>query len=344
MSASSPKPQPHDPSSVTIKEVARYAGVSIATVSRVLNDSPSVKERNKVRVLEAVRKLGYKPNVFAQRLAGGRLNVVGLIIPGYEGIFHSYYGQEIIKNVGLGLEVIKKDLFLHIFWGKDNFSTSYVEGVIFNDIIRNEDQLKRLIDEAIPCVVINKRVDEIKVSYVAIDNVKGALEATKYLIDLGHKRIAHISGDLSTQCAQERLSGFRRALKEAQVTVPDYFVQDAGFSRAQARKSAEFLFNQEVKPTALFCASDDMAYEIILYLLEKGINVPKDISVVGFDNNPQYLHGPVTITTVYQPLNEMVSYALKILQDHIAGKSMIIRKVLSPKLVVGDSTTYAPTS
>jgi DNA-binding LacI/PurR family transcriptional regulator len=87
-----------------------------------------------------------------------------------------------------------------------------------------------------------------------------------------------------------------------------------------------------------------MAYEIILYLLEKGISVPKDISVVGFDNNPQYLHGPVTITTVYQPLNEMVSHALKILQDHIAGKTMIIRKVITPKLVVGDSTTYAPTS
>ncbi|MBN2119878.1 MAG: LacI family DNA-binding transcriptional regulator [Candidatus Omnitrophica bacterium] len=333
-----------EPSAVTIKEVARYAGVSIATVSRVLNDSPSVKEKNKTRVLEAVRKLGYKPNVFAQRLAGGKLNVVGLIIPGYEGIFHSFYAQEIIKNVGLGLETLKKDLFLHIFWGKDNFSSSYVEGVIFNDIIRNQDQLNRIIEEELPCVVINKKVEEFKVSSVAIDNEKGAEEATKLLLELGHKKVVHVAGDLTTQCAQERLSGFKKSLEEAGVTIPDYFIQEGNFSRAQARKAVEFLFTQHEKPTAIFCASDDMAYEVILYLLEKGVKVPQDVSVVGFDNNPQYLHGPLAITTVHQPINEMVTKALKILQEHISGQTMVIKKVLPTRLIIGDSTTYASKS
>ena len=87
-----------------------------------------------------------------------------------------------------------------------------------------------------------------------------------------------------------------------------------------------------------------MAYEVILYLLEKGIKVPQEVSVVGFDNNPQYLHGPLAITTVHQPLNEMVTKALKILQEHISGQTMIVKKVLPTRLIIGDSTTYAPKS
>ena len=199
--------------------------------------------------------------------------------------------------------------------------------------------------ENIPCVVINKKVEEFKVSFVAVDNEGGAKEATKLLIELGHKRIAHITGDLSTQCAQERLKGFKDALVSSDITTPDYFIQEGNFSRAQARRAIEFLFAKELRPTAVFCASDDMAYEVILYLLEKGIKVPSDVSIVGFDNNPQYLHGPLTITTVEQPLGDMIRKSLKILQDNISGESkMIIRKILPTKLIIGDSTSYAPKS
>jgi len=343
LSDSTDKSQEFTDSSATIKDVAKYAGVSIATVSRVLNDHPSVKEKNKIKVIRAIKKLGYKPNVFAQKLAGGRLNVVGLIIPGYEGVFYSFYAQELIRNVGLGLEALKKDLFLHIYWDRDNFNSSYVEGVIFADIIGNESQLERLIQESIPCVVINKKADNFKVSYVAIDNEKGAQEATSFLTELGHKRIAHITGDMNTQCAQERLSGFKKALNKAGITIPDYFIQEGKFSRAQARRSVDFLFAKDIKPTAIFCASDDMAYEAILYLLEKKIKVPSDVSVIGFDNNPQYLYGPLALTTVHQPLDEMVNKALKILQENISGETkMIIRKVLPTRLVVGESATYPP--
>ena len=135
--------------------------------------------------------------------------------------------------------------------------------------IGNESQVERLIQESIPCVVINKKADNFKISYVAIDNEKGAWEATNFLIELGHKRIAHITGDMNTQCAQERLSGFKKALSKAGVDIPEYFIQEGKFSRAQARRSVDFLFVKDIKPTAIFCASDDMAYEAILYLLEK---------------------------------------------------------------------------
>jgi len=327
----------------TIKDVAKEAGVSIATVSRVLSNSPSVREKNKIKVLGAIKKLGYKPNIFAQKLAGGRLNTIGLIIPGYEGVFYSFYAQQIIREIGLYLEILKKDLFLHIFWERDNFNSDYIEAVIFSDVIRNEAQLERIIKEGIPCVVINKKVDTPPVSFVAIDNKQGAFEATKYLIELGHKRVAHITGDLNAQCAQERVEGFKEAIKEAGISMPSYFIQEGNFSRVQARKAVDFLFNQEVKPTALFCASDDMAYEVILYLLERKIKVPQEVSVVGFDNNPQYLYGPLTLTTVEQPLGEMVKKALKILEEKINTKSrLIIRKVLPTRLIIGESTSYPP--
>jgi DNA-binding LacI/PurR family transcriptional regulator len=327
----------------TIKDVAKLAGVSIATVSRVLNSSAVVKEPQKKKVTDAVAKLGFKPNVFARRLAGGRLNAIGLIIPGYEGIFYSFYAQQIIRNVGLGLERCKKDLLLHINWGKDNFNTEYIEGVIFSDVLKNEAQLERIVQEQLPCAVINKRLDNAPVSYFAVDNVNGAYEATKYLIGLGHKKIAHITGDMNAQCAQDRKAGYEKALKEAGITVPASYVQIGDFSRNQAHKSTEFLMNMKDRPTAIFCASDDMAYEAMLFLLEKGIKIPDEISLVGFDENPQYFYAPLSITTVYQPIDEMVKEAVDYLDRVIAsGKPELVQKNLPTKLVIGDTTGPAP--
>lgn len=327
----------------TIKDVAKHAGVSIATVSRVLNNSTVVKEPHKKKVLEAVELLGYRPNVFARKLAGGRLNAIGLIIPGYEGIFYSFYAQQIIRNVGLGLERLKKDLLLHINWGKDNFNTDYVEGAIFSDVLKNEEQLQRVLNEKLPCVVINKKMDNPEISYVSVDNKIGAYEAVKYLIELGHTKIAHITGDMNSQCAQDRYDGFKDALTEAKITIPDHYVQIADFSRNQAHKSIEYLMEHEDKPTAVFCSSDDMAYEVMLYLLEKGVKIPQEISVVGFDDNPQYFYAPLSITTVYQPIDDMVKEAIDYLDRRIASKSdEIIKLELPTKLVIGDTTGPAP--
>jgi len=327
----------------TIKDVAKLAGVSIATVSRVLNSSAVVKELQKKKVTDAIASLSFKPNVFARRLAGGRLNAIGLIIPGYEGIFYSFYAQQIIRNVGIGLERFKKDLLLHINWGKDNFNTEYIEGVIFSDVLKNEVQLDRIIKEGLPCAVINKRLDDHEVSCFAIDNIGGAYEATKYLIGLGHKKIAHITGDLNAQCAQDRKEGYERALKDAGITVPPAYLQVGDFSRNQAHKSTDFLMNMKDRPTAIFCASDDMAYESMLFLLEKGVKIPDEISLVGFDENPQYFYAPLSITTVNQPVDEMVRMAVEYLDRVItSGKPEVVRVNLPTKLVIGDTTGPAP--
>lgn len=323
----------------TIKDVAKYAGVSIATVSRVLNNSTLVKEPHRQKVMEAVAKLGYKPNVFARKLAGGRLNAIGLIIPGYEGVFYSFYAQQIIRNVGMGLEKLKKDLLLHINWGNDNFNCDYVEGVIFSDVIRNNEQLNRIMANDIPCVVINKRVEDIPVNYVSVNNFQGAYDAVKYLIEMGHTDIAHITGDLNAQCASDRLDGYKAALSDAGLPVKDNLIQIADFSRNQAHKSIEYLMSHDHKPTAVFCASDDMAYEVMLYLLEKGIKIPQEISIIGFDDNPQYFYAPLSITTVSQPIDLMVKEALAHIEEIIvSGKKELLQKQLPAKLVIGDTT------
>jgi DNA-binding LacI/PurR family transcriptional regulator len=328
-------------SKITINDVAREAGVSIATISRFLNNPSRLKIENRKKVEEAIKKLNYKPHVYARRLAGGKLGVFGLIIPGYEGIFYSFYAMEIIRGVGFSLEKMNIDLHLHIFWNRDRFNTSLVDGVIFADIIGNEKQLKRILKEKIPCVVINKRIEEPDLSFVAIDNFKGAYQAVEFLIQYNHKKIAHLVGDLKTQCAQERLQGYKSALEKNNIPIKDSYIKLTNFSRIEARKSVEELLSLSDPPTAIFAASDDMAMEVFNFAQKEGIKIPKELSIVGFDDNPMCMYESLRLTTVRQPLFKMASLGVEILKDLIEKKEVIKRKiVLSPELVVGDSVTF----
>jgi len=328
---------------VTIVEVALAAKVSVATVSRVLNNPHSVKKDKRDRVLSVVEQMGYRPHMYAKRLAGGRLNIYGLIIPGYEGIFYSFYALEILRSIGAALENKNVDILLHIFWKEDKFNFSMVEGVLFADVLGNQEQLQKAIAEKIPVVVVNKIIDTLPVSCVGVDNFKGAKEATEFLIHLGHKKIAHITGDLRTQCAEQRLEGFKKACADAKIEIPKEYVKNANFSRLSAREATESLFSLEDYPTAVFVASDDMAAEVINYLLERGLQVPEDVSVIGFDDNPAVNAVPMSLTTVKQPFEEMVRQAVNLLEDSITGKRKsdnIERILVPPSLIIRDTTSY----
>src|SRR3990167_9333141 len=158
---------------ISIEDVAKRAGVSITTVSRVINNFPTVTKRNRQKVEEAVASLKFKPNVSAQRLARGLNNAVGLVMPGYPGIFHSFYAMEVIRGVGHVCEALKLDLIFHISDGYHPLNTTNVGGVIFADIIDNKKQIESVLEEGIPCIVINNKVEDLDVNYVAIDNEKG---------------------------------------------------------------------------------------------------------------------------------------------------------------------------
>ncbi|MCP4652869.1 MAG: LacI family transcriptional regulator [Candidatus Omnitrophica bacterium] len=325
---------------ITIKEVAKKARVSIATVSRYLNNPSSLKEANRKRVAKAVKELNYQPLIFARRLAGGKLNTFGLIIQGYEGIFYSFYALEIIREVGFSLDSKGIDMHLHIFWNKDNFKTSLVDGVIFADVIGNEEQLKRLVEARVPVVVINKRVETPDVSYVAVDNFKGAYDAAEFLIRHNHKKIAHLIGDLSTQCACQRLEGFKSALEKNSIPLPKDYLKKTNFSRKEARSKLEELFSLDQPPTAIFCCSDEVASEVLVFAEEKKIKVPKQLSVIGFDNNPHCLYGGTMLTTVKQPLRKMASLGVSILKEIIEKKTPPEKVILEPELIVRDTVDF----
>ncbi len=325
-------------SKITIKDVARKAGVSIATVSRFLNKA-SLKKENYKRVEQAIKELNYHPLLYARRLAGGNLDSFGLIIPGYEGIFYSFYALEVIRGVASCLGEKGIDLHLNIFWDKDNFKTSLVDGVIMADIIGNKEQLERLKNEGIPLVVINHKVDSDEVNFVAVDNFKGAYEATEFLINHGHKRIAHLAGDLRVQCSKERLEGYKSALEKNGIEASDKYVKETNFSRKEARIKLEELFSLEA-PTAIFCCSDEVASEVLSFAEEKRINVPKKLSVIGFDDNPHCLYGNLILTTVRQPLQAMVRRAIRILLDNLKEKKPTQKIVLDTELIIRDTVSF----
>ncbi|MFC1645964.1 LacI family DNA-binding transcriptional regulator [Candidatus Omnitrophota bacterium] len=322
-----------------IEEVAKLAGVSATTVSRVINKVPTVKDSNRLKVEEAISKLKFKPNVIAQRLAKGRSDTIALVIPRYEGIFFSFYAIQIIRGVGVATDSLKLDLLLHLTKDKSSIDTVSVGGVLFADIISNKEELKNVIQSGIPCVVLNHKLSDPNVDCISIDNREGARKAIEYLIGLGHRNIAHISGDLITQSANERLEGYKIALKESSIRVKEEYIKQADYSRPSARKAMSSLLKLKPIPTAVFASSDDMAQEAISVILEHGLKVPGDISVVGFDDNPICLYGSVGLTTVRQPLIEMAAKATSLLHKKMSSKTTkpSTKIVLPTELIIRDS-------
>lgn len=322
----------------SIEDVACLAGVSITTVSRVINKFPSVREKHRIKVLDAVKQLKFQPSVFAQRLATGKSNVIALVIPRYEGVFYSFYALELIRGVGTLSSVLKLDLLLHLTDARTNLNLKGVGGIIFADIIGNRQQLEDALAQGTPSVVINNYVEDLDVSCIAIDNAAGAEAAVNYLVSLGHKKIAHITGDLVTQAAAMRLEGYKRALKRNNITFNEWYVFKTDYSRGQARVAAQDMIKMPNPATAVFVASDSMALEVMTVARELGKEIPKDLSIIGFDDNPSGLDAPVALTTVRQPLIKMAEESVKELSRLMAEEGAKIKKVLLPaELVIRES-------
>jgi len=323
----------------SITDVARKANVSITTVSRVLNKVPTVNKDIVQRVEKVIGELKFRPNPTAQRLARGQQNTaIGFVIPGYPGIFHSFYAVELMRGIGHGCETLRLDLIFHITDGSNPLRSNYAAGLIFADIIENQPQVETAVHEGTPCLVINHIVKDLEVSYIAVDNVKGGYTAAEYLINLGHKRIATVTGNMQTQAGIDRFEGYQKALKKHGIDCPPDYIYKGDYSRRSARQAADRFFSLENPPTAIFAASDEMALEIISVAMENGIKVPDDISIIGFDDNPAGLFGPVSLTTIKQPLFLMGEEATKVIYDIMTGKQAgLVHKILSPDLIIRES-------
>jgi LacI family transcriptional regulator len=269
-----------------------------------------------------------------------------LAIPYFTDMFSSYYAIEIMKGVGKVIESSQFDLQLHMFDpGVDENtikthlgSVINLSGVLFADIDGNRKIVSMIKQAKIPYIIMNNVFDDNETNCIGIDNKAAAKEAVEYLIKLGHTKIATITGNLKTQSAMMRLEGYKEALSENKIKENPEYIVNGAFNREKAQEAMIKLINEKPRPTAIFAASDLMAFGAIMMALRENVKVPEDISVVGFDNSPIAALGHVTITTVNQPLADMGVAATRTIIDIIDGKiAQPSKQILSTAMIMGSS-------
>lgn len=310
---------------ITIEDIAKKASVSISTVSRVLNGNAHVAESTRLRIMEIINELGYKPNMFAQGLAGGQSRTIGVLTQLIGSPVFDVILRGILKGIdGSGYS----PLFADGGWSsaKDEatirtFMQRQIDGLII--ISGNtSDQYLLEISKQIPLIIIGQKVPELMDRCLVFSDFEDARTATKYLIDMGHSRIAHISGLQDHVDAIERKAGYLEALKEAGIAANPDLIVEGDFTEPSGMLAIEMLLSRGLSFSAVFAANDQMAYGARLALYRRGLRVPEDISLVGFDDQAPSSFMIPPLTTIRRPPLEIGEKAGKALIQLIQGKSI----------------------
>lgn len=268
-----------------------------------------------------------------------------LILPRFEDIFHSFYTGEITKGVNIAASRLNVDFLVHITdrdqhatWLSPNLlERKYVDGILFADIDNDLEIVKRAIRRQIPTMVLNNKIDD-PINCLWVNNYEAAFKVVDEWLKQGHEHIATIAGDLSTQSGQARLEGYYDALKKHKKTIQKEYVKIGGFLRTPARQAAQDLLKLKERPTAIFAASDVMALEVMDVAKSKKIQIPKEIAICGFDDNPIRQHAPIPLATVSQPLMEMGRLGMEFLHQIAHAKVKLpVKEALSAKMVKEES-------
>ncbi len=328
---------------VTIIDVAKEAGVSFATVSRVLNDGANVKPEKRERVQRAIKRLGYTTNLQARSLRGGRSHLIGLLV---RDLGTAYIG-EIIRGVDLELAENKYDMMLYTTHRRQTQESAYVtaltrgmtDGLLIVLPRHPEGYLKTLRQKKFPYVLIDHQGIDEKGPAVGATNRAGAYDATRYLLALGHRRIGFITGTMNLGCSRERLDGYRAALQDHGVTVSEGLIREGLFTQPRGYTAALELLELDQPPTAIIASNDVTAFGAMEAARERGKKIPDDISIVGFDDIPQAAQVHPPLTTIRQPLEEMGRRAVQMLLQIIENPKQSAAKIELPtELVVREST------
>jgi LacI family repressor for deo operon, udp, cdd, tsx, nupC, and nupG len=328
----------------TMKDVAKLAKVSDATVSRVFSDPDAVSDKTKQIVLDAADELNYELNVLARNLRKMKTEIIMVILPDISNPFFSKIvrGIESVameNNYKILLGDTKNDLVLEKEYLK-NLDQKYADGVI-SLTARIDSKLIREISEKYNMVLACEYIDEASVPTVSIDNVEGAYKATKHLINLGHKRIAHISGPKNVILSQDRLKGYKKALSDHNIKIDGDLINEGDFGYKSGYKNMSKLLKLDKAPTAVFADSDQMAIGAIKAIKSHGLKVPDDFAVVGFDNIEIASIYEPSLTTVCQPMYEIGVKAMQLLLDILEKKERENIKIkLESKLIIRDSCGY----
>lgn len=297
----------------TIEDVARLAGVSRTTVSRVMNRRPDVDEETRARVLRVIEEQGYVPSIAAAGLAGGRSRLIGMLLP----VFTWPIMGDLIRGITEILQQTSYELVLYTFNDEDMerdrsevinrlLATQLTSGLLAVFPGNLSAQLTELSHQGVPVVIIDDQQEQ-TVPWVTADNVIGAYTAVRHLIALGHRRIAHIQGPHEYLVSHDRHQGYLRALAEAGIAPDPQLVLEGDFLPQSGYLSALRLFAlpDAARPTAIFAAADQMAYGVLRAAEERGFAVPADVALVGFDDDTPSAHVLPPLTTVRQPSYEM---------------------------------------
>ncbi|HOX32135.1 MAG TPA: LacI family DNA-binding transcriptional regulator [Spirochaetales bacterium] len=327
---------------VTIEDVARACGVSRATVSRVINGESRVRPQTIEKVNEAIRALGYHPNLHAKALSGGGTDTVALMLP---GVWRSYHAiliegvEEVASREGFHVLVRTKD---YLEEAERLFDEGRVEGFIFRNMDRAEEHAKlfsRLARRGIPFLLIGNPLGDYPA--IAIDNVGGGRMVARHFLEHGFRRMLYLSGPADHADSQDRYFGFRVGLEEGGLG-PEAILRAEGDYTTRSGFEAAARLIPELEPEAVFAANDRMALGVLLYLRKRGLGVPGDMAVVGFDDAffSEYLSPP--LTTVRPPIHEMGTTAMKTMASILRKPGSLTGKIILPTSLVVRASCGCP--
>jgi DNA-binding LacI/PurR family transcriptional regulator len=333
---------------VTMRQIAARARVSVGTVSHVINSSAGVREPVRKRVLEAIERLGYQPSLLARGLRRNQTTIIGVIIPDISNPFFPL----VVRGVE---DIAYQNSYRLMLCNTDNDAEK--EQVYFDELrayrmaglIVIPSANSRLVPQVgssagePPVICLDRSPEGWKGDSVTVDNAEGAYQATRHLLELGHRRIATIAGQLHVTSGVERLKGFKRALREAGINIAPEYIQEGRFDRLSGYEKGLMLLQFSPRPTAIFAANDLVALGVLAALRELGLRCPEDVSLVGFDDLELASFTNPALTTVAQPAYQMGARAAGLLFERLRGEDVPTQHiVMKATLKVRDSAA-APT-
>jgi len=333
----------------TIKEIAKLAEVSRSTVSRVINHDPNVSEQTRRKVQAIIDELGYQPNPVARSLISGRTHVLGLVIPmTYSNMFTDpFFGllaQGIsstctANNYTLMLWLIEPDYEKRV---NDNIlNNRLIDGMILASNMIKDPLIEGLIARNVPLVQIGRN-NYPDISSVDADNIYGAMTAVRYLLSIGRKNLATVTGNMDLYSGRDRLTGFQQELQEHNLPICEDRIIFGDYTEIGAYEQTKLLIKQ-ASFDGLFVASDIMSFGTLQALQEAGLRVPEDVALVSFDDIPAAARHKPALTTVRQPIHQMGAIAAQTLIDQLDSKhSLTHRRIILPTELILRETTPNP--